>query len=40
VDVTAGLTAPCAPPALFALVDDLSRYPDWLDLITRCTAGS
>jgi hypothetical protein len=35
VDVNAGLTAPCAPSELFVFVDDLGRYPDWLDLIAR-----
>jgi hypothetical protein len=38
VDVTAGLTAPCSPAELFALVDDLSIYPSWLDLISRAVA--
>jgi hypothetical protein len=42
MDVTAGLGAPCAPAELFVLVDDLARYPEWLDLIARATteAGS
>jgi hypothetical protein len=35
VDVTASLTAPCSVPELFALVDDLARYPAWLDLVDR-----
>lgn len=38
MDVTAGLSAPCPPAELFALVDDLSKYPDWLDLISRARA--
>jgi hypothetical protein len=43
VDVTAELEADCAPEALFAWVDDLGRYPDWLDIVPRAdpaeTAG-
>jgi hypothetical protein len=35
VDVTAELDAPCAPEALFAVVEDLSRYPQWLDIVPR-----
>jgi hypothetical protein len=33
VDVTAELVAPCPPDQLFRWVDDLSRYPDWLDIV-------
>jgi hypothetical protein len=35
VDVTATLDAPCAPELLFDLVADLSRYPEWLDIVPR-----
>jgi len=35
VDVHAELVAPCAPEELFAWVDDLARYPDWLEIVTR-----
>jgi hypothetical protein len=35
VDVTAELDAPCAPDALFAVVEDLSTYPQWLDIVPR-----
>jgi hypothetical protein len=35
VDVTADLVAPCPPDELFAWVDDLARYPDWLDIVPR-----
>jgi hypothetical protein len=35
VDITATLDAPCSPTALFAWVDDLGRYPDWLDIVPR-----
>ena len=27
------VTAPCPPEALFALVDDLGGYPDWLEIV-------
>jgi hypothetical protein len=37
VDVVASLEAPCAPSALFPWVDDLGRYPDWLDIVPRAT---
>jgi hypothetical protein len=39
VDVTARLDAPCAPAVLFAVVDDLSLYPEWLDIVPRAVAG-
>jgi ribosome-associated toxin RatA of RatAB toxin-antitoxin module len=35
VDVYASLEAPCAPDELFAFVDDLERYPAWVDLVHR-----
>lgn len=35
VDVTASLDAPVAPRDLFAWVDDLDRYPAWLDIVPR-----
>ncbi len=34
MDVSADLTAPCAPDELFAWVDDLGRYPQWLAIVT------
>jgi Polyketide cyclase / dehydrase and lipid transport len=37
VDVIADLDAPCTPDELFAWVDDLSRYPQWLDIVPRAT---
>lgn len=40
MDVTATLDAPCAPPALFPWVDDLGRYPDWLDIVPRATPAA
>ena len=35
MDVHASLEAPCDPDRLFAFVDDLSRYPSWVDLVHR-----
>jgi Polyketide cyclase / dehydrase and lipid transport len=35
VDVTAELVAPCEPDVLFGWVDDLGRYPGWLDIVPR-----
>lgn len=35
VDVLASLEAPCDPDRLFAEVEDLSRYPGWLNIVTR-----
>ncbi len=36
--MTAELDAPCAPADLFAWVEDLARYPDWLDIVPRAEA--
>lgn len=33
MDVTAELAAPCAPDELFRWIEDLGRYPDWLDIV-------
>jgi polyketide cyclase/dehydrase/lipid transport protein len=35
MDVSAELDAPCDPPLLFAWVDDLERYPQWLSIVPR-----
>jgi hypothetical protein len=35
VDVTADLDAPHEPARVFALVQDLTRYPTWLDIVPR-----
>ena len=35
MDVTAELEAPCTPEELFAWVEDLGRYPHWLDIVVR-----
>lgn len=37
MDVVATLEAPCAPVALFAWIDDLERYPEWLSIVPRAT---
>ena len=39
MDVTATLDAPCAPELLFPWVDDLGRYPGWLDIVPRAVAA-
>jgi Polyketide cyclase / dehydrase and lipid transport len=38
VDVHAELLAPCSPDRLFAWVDDLSNYPQWMRLAHRVEA--
>lgn len=38
MDVTAELLAPCSQEELFAWVDDLDRYPGWLDIVPRAVA--
>lgn len=35
MDLHASLDAPCPPAELFAWVDDLTRYPEWLSIVTR-----
>jgi Polyketide cyclase / dehydrase and lipid transport len=35
MDVVADLVAPCRPDELFAWVDDLDRYPRWLEILDR-----
>jgi hypothetical protein len=35
MDLSAELAAACPAPELFAWVDDLTRYPDWLTIVTR-----
>lgn len=37
MDVTATLDAPCPPTELYPWLDDLGRYPDWLDIVPRAT---
>jgi hypothetical protein len=38
MDVTATLDAPCSPSDLFPWIDDLARYPSWLDIVPRAVA--
>lgn len=38
MDVTATLDAPCAPAGLYPWVEDLARYPRWLDIVPRAVA--
>lgn len=35
MDLTATLVAPCPTVELFAWVEDLERYPQWLEIVTR-----
>jgi uncharacterized protein YndB with AHSA1/START domain len=35
VDVTADLDTPHPPERVFALVEDLTRYPAWLDIVAK-----
>lgn len=35
MEIVATLDAPCPPEVLFGWVDDLGRYPDWLDIVPR-----
>jgi Polyketide cyclase / dehydrase and lipid transport len=35
MDLDASLDAPCPPTELFAWVEDLTRYPHWLSIVTR-----
>jgi hypothetical protein len=38
VDLSADLTAPCAPSELFGWIDDLAQYPSWMGLVHRAEA--
>jgi hypothetical protein len=35
MDLDATLVAPCSPEHLFSWVEDLQRYPEWLEIVTR-----
>jgi Polyketide cyclase / dehydrase and lipid transport len=35
MDLVADLDAPVPPTTLFPWVEDLSRYPEWLEIVTR-----
>ena len=38
MDVSADLDAPHPPAAVFAVVEDLTTYPSWLDIVPRVVA--
>lgn len=38
MDVAATLDAPCSPEELFAWVEHLERYPQWLEIVSRVAA--
>jgi len=38
VDVTAELDARCSAPELFKWVEDLERYPSWLEIVPRASS--
>jgi hypothetical protein len=40
MDVTADLFAPHNPDAVFAWVDDLERYPQWLSIVPRAVPAT
>jgi hypothetical protein len=40
VDVVAELRAPCEPARLFAEVERLDTYPDWLDIVPRAVEAT
>lgn len=40
MDVIATLDAPCAADALFSWVDDLGKYPAWLDIVPRAQVAA
>lgn len=35
MEIVAEMDARCAPVELFGWVEDLSRYPEWLEIVTR-----
>lgn len=35
MEVTVELEAPCTPDELYRWIDDLGRYPEWLDIVPR-----
>ena len=39
MEVRAFLDAPCAPEALRPWIDDLIRYPDWLDIVPHAVVA-
>src|SRR4051812_6540970 len=39
MDLQADLSAPCDPVTLFSWVSDLTRYPEWLEIVTQAHPG-
>ncbi|MCX7620235.1 MAG: SRPBCC family protein [Acidimicrobiales bacterium] len=39
MDIVADLEASCLPARLFAEIDDLARYPEWLSIVPRAVAA-
>lgn len=39
MDVNAELVAPCGVEELFSWVDDLAKYPEWLEIVPRAEAA-
>src|SRR5690606_19238821 len=39
MEIVAEMEAPCPPAQLFAWVEDLARYPEWLEIVTRAAAA-
>ncbi len=35
MEIVAHLNAPCSPETLFAWIDDLENYPQWLDIVAN-----
>jgi hypothetical protein len=40
MEIVAAMEAPCPPATLFSWVEDLDRYPSWLEIVTRASARS
>lgn len=38
MDISATVDAPCSPGVLFGWIDDLGRYPAWLEIVPRAVA--
>lgn len=39
MDLVSSLDAPCSPATLFATVEDLGTYPDWLSIVARAVVA-
>ncbi len=40
MDLHAEVVAPCRPDQLWTWVDDLARYPSWLEIVTRAAVAA